>query len=50
MDKVKMGIPLEEFLSSMENSSRMGLWQDSNKLEVANPRLSDVAKQFYNGK
>jgi len=49
MDKVKMGIPLEEFLSSMENSSRMGLWQDSNKLEVANPRLSDVAKQFYNG-
>ena len=43
------GIPLEEFLSSIERSSRMGLWRDTDKLEIAILRLSDVAKQFYNG-
>ena len=38
------GIPLEEFLSNIESSSRMGLWQDADKLEIAILRLSDVAK------
>ena len=42
-------IPLEEFLSSIESSSRMGLWQDAEKLEIAFLRLSDVGKQFYIG-
>jgi len=27
----------------------MGLWKDADKLEIAIIRLSDVAKQFYNG-
>ena len=27
----------------------MGLWEDADKLEIAILRLSDVAKQFYNG-
>ena len=43
------GVPLEEFLSSIESSARMGLWEDADKLEIAILRLSDVAKQFYNG-
>jgi len=43
------GITLEEFLSSIERSSRMGLWQDTDKLKIAILRLSDVVKQFYNG-
>jgi len=42
------GIPLEEFLSRIESSGRMGSWQDADKLEIAIFRLSDVAKQFYN--
>ena len=44
------GIPLHEFLSSIESSGRMGLWQDADRLEIAILGLSDVAKQFYNGK
>jgi len=44
------GIPLKEFLSSIKSSGRMGLWQKADKLEIAILRLSDVAKQFYNGK
>jgi hypothetical protein len=41
--------PLEEHVSSIQGSARVGLWQDSDKLQVAVPRLSDVVKQFYNG-
>ena len=43
------GIPLEEFLSSMESSGRIVLWQDADKLDIEIFWLSDVAKQFYNG-
>ena len=43
------GIPLKEFLSSIKSSGRMGLWQKADKLEIAILRLSDVAKEFYNG-
>jgi hypothetical protein len=43
------GIPLEEFLSSIESSGRMCLWREADKLEIAILRLSEVAKQFYNG-
>ena len=42
------GVPLEEFLSNIESSARMGLWEDANKLENAILWLSDVAEQFYN--
>jgi len=43
------GIALEEFLSSIESSGRLGLWRDADKQAIAILRLSDVAKQFYNG-
>jgi hypothetical protein len=42
-------IPLEEFLSSIEGAARVGLWEDLDKFNVAVLRLSDSAKQFYNG-
>ena len=43
------GIPLEEFLSVIESSARIGLWEDGDKLQIAALRLTDVARQFYNG-
>ena len=43
------GIPLEVFLSGIEFSSHMGLWQGANKLETPILRLIDLAKVFYNG-
>jgi hypothetical protein len=42
------GIPLEEFLSSVENIANLGLWQDKDKVQIAALRLTDVARQFYN--
>jgi hypothetical protein len=42
-------IPLEEFISSIEGAARIGKWEDSDKLEAARLKLSDAAKQFYNG-
>jgi hypothetical protein len=39
------GIPLEQFLPSIENISSLGLWQDSDKRQVAVLRLTDAAKQ-----
>jgi len=43
------GIPLEEFLSVIESTARIGLWEDGDKLQIAALRLTDVARQFYNG-
>jgi hypothetical protein len=43
------GIPLEQFLSVVESSARIGLWEDGDKLQIAALRLTDVARQFYNG-
>lgn len=43
------GLPLEEFISSIEGAASVGLWEDSDRLQVAILRLSDAAKQFYNG-
>jgi len=43
------GIPLEEFLSVIESSARIGLWEDGDKLQIAALRLTDVARQFDNG-
>jgi hypothetical protein len=42
-------IPLEEFLSSIEGAAQVGMWVDTDKIQVAVLKLSDVAKQFYNG-
>jgi len=44
------GIHLEEFLSVIESSVRIGLWKDRDKLQIAALRLTDVARQFYNGR
>ena len=41
-------IPLEEFICSIEGAASVGLWEDSDRLQVAILRLSDAAKQFYN--
>jgi hypothetical protein len=43
------GIPLEVFISSIEGAARVGLWEDSDRLQVAILRLCDAAKQFCNG-
>ena len=43
------GIPLEEFLSSIEGAAQIGLWDNSERLTIAALRLTDGAKQFYNG-
>ena len=43
------GIPLEEFLSSIEGAAQVGLWDNSDRFNVAVLRLMDGAKQFYNG-
>ena len=43
------GIPLEEFLSCIEGAAQVGLSGDLDRLIVATLRLTDGAKQFYNG-
>ena len=43
------GIPLEKFLSSIEGAAQIGLWDNSDRFTVAALRLTDGAKQFYNG-
>ena len=43
------GIPLEEFLSSIEGADQIGLWDNSDPFNVAVLRLTDGANQFYNG-
>ena len=43
------GIPLEEFISNIEGPASVGLWEDSDRPQVAILRLSDASKQFYNG-
>jgi len=41
--------PLEELLSVIESSARIGFWEGGDKSQVAAPRLTDVTRQFYNG-
>jgi len=40
---------LEEFLSAIESSARIGFWEYADKLQIAALELTDVARQFYNG-
>jgi hypothetical protein len=42
-------IPLDEFFNSIEGSSRVGNWQDADKVQVAVLTLADTARKFYNG-
>jgi hypothetical protein len=43
------GIPLEEFLSSIEGSAQVEFREDYDKIQFAIFQLSDAGKQFYNG-
>ena len=43
------GIPLEEFLTTVETCARIGFWDETDKLQVAALRLTDTARQCYNG-
>jgi len=40
-------VPLEEFLSSIYRASRIGHWDEADRLQVAILRLADPAKAFY---
>ena len=43
------GIPLEAFRTTVERSARVGFWDETDKLQIAALRLTDAARQFYNG-
>ena len=40
---------MEEFFSSIEGAAQVGLWDNSDRFNVAVLRLTVGAKQFYNG-
>ena len=42
-------VTLEQFISSVESSARLGRWEESDKVEVALLKLAGSAKIFYNG-
>jgi hypothetical protein len=41
--------PLVEFISVIESSARIRLWEYGDQLQIAALRLTDVTRQFYNG-
>jgi hypothetical protein len=47
---VEMAIPLHKFLFSIEGTAWVGIWEDSDKIQVATLKLRDISKQFYNGR
>jgi hypothetical protein len=42
-------VALEEFISSVESSARLGRWEESDKVDVALLKLAGSAKTFYKG-
>jgi hypothetical protein len=42
-------ISLDEFINSIKASARVGNWDDTDKIQVAVLKLTDSARQFYNG-
>jgi hypothetical protein len=42
-------ISLEEFFNSTEESAAVRNWQGTDKVQVALLKLTDAARQFYNG-
>jgi hypothetical protein len=42
-------VTLEEFLSSIESSARLGRWEDADRVEIAVLKLTGSAKTFYQG-
>jgi len=43
------GVPIEEFLTSIEGVSYIGKWEESDQIRIAVLKLSDAARLFYNG-
>ena len=41
-------IPLQEFFEAIDGSAKLGNWTDTDKIQVAVLRLTDVAKSFFN--
>ena len=41
-------VPLEEFTSSIKVSAKIGRWQDSDCVQIADLKLTDLTKSFYN--
>jgi hypothetical protein len=42
-------VTLEEFLSSIESSVRLGKWEDADRVEIAVSKLTVSAKTFFQG-
>jgi hypothetical protein len=42
-------VTLEEFISSIEGSAKIGKWEDSDCLQIATLKLTDQARSFFNG-
>jgi len=42
-------VTLEEFISSIESSARLGRWQEKDQVEIAVLKLAGSAKTFYKG-
>ena len=40
-------VTLQEFISSIESSARIGRWEESDKVEVTLLKLAGSAKTFY---
>ena len=41
-------VPLEEFISTIEGSAKIGRWQDSVCVRIAALKLTDLARSFFN--
>jgi hypothetical protein len=44
---LEAGVPLEEFLSSIEGSAQIGRWEQSDKIRIAVLKLTGAAELFY---
>jgi hypothetical protein len=42
-------VTLEEFISSIESSARLGRWEEKDEVEIAVLKLAGSAKTFYKG-
>jgi len=43
------GVPIEEFISSVEGTAYIEKWEESDKISIAVLKIMDAARLFYNG-
>jgi len=43
------GVPIEEFLTSIEGAAYIGMWEESDQIRIAVLKLSNAAGLFHNG-